>query len=250
MQAIDNQTLNILDSAAIDGNMVRLTCGQLDRKTYEKVNDVLVRIGGKWTTKAKAHIFADDPAPILGHVLTTGQMPPKNPLAYFATPAPIVARMIERIHLENDMQILEPSAGEGAICDGIRSVNPDAWLRCVEIDARRAAILRAKGYEVHEQDFLTIRSLMSFEAILMNPPFSVKGDPLAYISHIEHAMSLLAPWGRLVAIAPSGFTFRDDRRSRAFRNTVETRGGWEALDTGAFKASDTMANTVMLWINC
>ncbi len=89
---------------------------------------------------------------------------------------------------------------------------------------------------------------MQFEAILMNPPFAVAGDPLAYITHIEHAVSMLSPWGILVAIAPPSFTYRSDRRSSAFRAMVETRGGWEALPENAFTASGTEVSTVMLWL--
>jgi hypothetical protein len=48
---ISESVLAILDGAKIENNIVKLTCGQLDRKTYEAVNKVLVDLGGKWNRK-------------------------------------------------------------------------------------------------------------------------------------------------------------------------------------------------------
>jgi hypothetical protein len=42
---LDEVTLNILAGSACEGNVLRLTCGQLDRKVYEKVNKALVAGG-------------------------------------------------------------------------------------------------------------------------------------------------------------------------------------------------------------
>lgn len=246
---LDNQTINILETAAFDDNTVRLTCGQLERKQYVAVNEVLERIGGKWTRKIGAHVFPTDPAPLLGHILATGELPPKNPLAFFATPADVVTDMIWHARLESTHRVLEPSAGTGAIADAVRSAVPSALLHCVEIDQGRADQLRTKGHDVIGGDFLTFATNVQYDRILMNPPFTLAGDALAYITHIEKAYTHLAPDGRLVAIAPPGFTFRDDKRSRAFHAFVEKNGSWKALESGTFSASGTGVNTVMLWLD-
>lgn len=251
MKTIDANILTILKtSAAIDGNRVRLTCGQLDRKTYQAVNEVLERLGGTWVgRKTAAHVFSDDPRPLLEECIYTGRMPDKNVLAYFPTPPAIVAQMIAQVTIGVGDAVLEPSAGEGAICDGVRAVQPEATIRAVEIDPRRAAILQAKGYAVDACDFLSWSSLQSYEAALMNPPFVVAGDPLAYIAHIEKAHTHLAPWGKLIAIAPPSFTFRSDKRSTAFRAFVERYGQWIELPEDSFSASGTDVNTVLIVLN-
>jgi hypothetical protein len=249
---LDNTTINVLESAAIEGNAVRLTSGQLDRNVYLAVNEVLTRIGGKWTTKAKAHLFPTDPAPMLAHILATGQLPPKNKdlLAYFPTPAAVARQMVLRADMDDiDLFVLEPSAGTGAICDLIKHVYPSAAIHAVEIDAGRAAVLRAAGYTVDQADFLTHTTHHAYNRILMNPPFTAPGDALAYITHIERAYTMLSPGGRLVAIAPAGFTFRDDKRSRGFRDLVERNGSYAELEQDAFKSSGTGVNTVMLWMD-
>lgn len=237
------------DYAVIEGASVRLTCGQLDPKTYKAVNEVLERAGGKWNRKARAHLFDSDPTKILETIIHTGELPAKNPFAFFETPAAIVQQMIAKagstIH---HTAILEPSAGDGAICDEVARAAPESIVQAIEIDPERAAKLRNKGYQVLERDFLTYQVLSGFKAILMNPPFAVEGDRQAYITHIEHAYVLLAPQGGLVAIAPIGFTYRSDRRCVAFRDLLAAHGGWEVLPDDAFTASGTNVKTALIWL--
>lgn len=80
----------------------------------------------------------------------------------------------------------------------------------------------------------------------MNPPFALEGDNLAYITHIMHAWSLLAPGGRLDAFAPSGVAFREDKRVKGFRVLIEQYGSFRMLDGGSFKESGTGVNTVLI----
>src|SRR5690606_23999821 len=88
-----------------------------------------------------------------------------------------------------------------------------------------------------------------YDLVAMNPPFSVEGDKLAYVTHILHALERLAPGGVLVAITPPSWQYRSDRRSRAFQEIVEACGGaWEALPAGAFAGSGTGVQTGILRI--
>jgi predicted RNA methylase len=247
MQVIEPNVVEILRSATIEGVHVRLTSGQLPRKTYEAVNDVLSRLGGRWVgRKTSAHVFDEDPRPLLEDVIATGQMPKKNPFAYFPTPAAIARQMVDRAIVYGSETILEPSAGEGAICDVIRAVHPEAVIRAVEIDAKRYEVLRTKGYDADRANFLDWRSAELFDVVLMNPPFAVDGDPLAYMPHIEKAWTHLRPSGTLIAIAPPNFAYRSDRRSIAFRAFVQAFGEWDDLPSGAFSASGTEVNTVVI----
>lgn len=234
------------DHAVVEGLSVRLTCGQLARSDYQAVNAALERAGGKWNRKVGAHLFDADPSEIIAGIVLTGQLPPKNPLAFFPTPAEVVGEMIRRAQPLSGMRVLEPSAGAGAIADDARACG--ALVTCVEISPYHATLLRAKHHTVHEQDFLAFDG-EPFECVLMNPPFTVAGDTLAYITHIERAYGLLAPGGRLIAIAPNGFISRNDRRCAAFRASVTERGGWDELPEGAFRPSGTGVKAVMLWMD-
>jgi SAM-dependent methyltransferase len=246
---VSGDATRVLARAECDGHAVRLPGEQLERKLYMEVNEVLSRLGGEWKSgKVRAHVFDEDPAPLLAVVVETGEMPPKNPMAFFPTPAPVVARMMEIVQeaVARARRALEPSAGEGDIASRLaRDLTSGATLDVVELDPRRAAKLRAAGFHAHEIDFLMFAG-DGYDVVAMNPPFTAPGDPLAYIAHIRHAHSLLAPGGELVSVAPNNFPTRSDRRCTAFREFVQAHGSWEELPRDAFKESGTGTACVLV----
>lgn len=259
-ERISPNALDVLAAATVEGHGVRLPRVQLDRALYEEVNDVLLRLGGKWKRRGAAkggipqgtHELPYDPAPLLAAVVETGARPPKNPTAFFPTPPDVVARMLAWADLSwldsPGCRILEPSAGTGAIADAIRSVAPNAVLDVVEVLPINAAMLRRKGYAPHEMDFLDWRPAYQYDAVLMNPPFSLDGDPLAYITHIRHAWDLLRDGGELVSITPNGFTHRSDTKCREFLEMVGEYGDSGEIEAGAFKESGTGIATRIVYL--
>lgn len=247
MTKITNEAIAVLSASTINSDSVKLPETQLSRPLYEEINEVLIRLGGKWKSgKVKAHVFPYSPASLLQAVVATGEMPPKNPLAFFATPEAIAKEMLSYVGDLNGKTVLEPSAGIGGIADVVREIYPSALLDLVEIDEFRASILKEKGYAVKCQDFLTLTG-KQYDCILMNPPFSVEGDKVACLTHINHAYSMLKPGGRLVAISAPGFTFRSDKKHSAFRDLVGSN--YFEIDAGAFKESGTNIKTVLLWLD-
>ena len=249
---------------ALNNTTITGTTLYLPRPLYQEVNEALTRLGGKWRGgKIKGHVFDHDPRDDLHIVVQTGLLPPKNPLAFFPTPQTIVQRMLHdaalglcQIDLAEIAQprLLEPSAGRGAIALAMRDYaqarNTHAVVECCEIDPVYATFLRSEGLPVVASDFLDYHpgDLGRYHAILMNPPFSLRGDTLAYITHLAHAWDMLVPDGLLVTIAPTGFTFRTDKRSRQFLALVEDHGLWEPLPAGAFAESGTSVTTVLLCV--
>lgn len=252
-QFVKTEVLDVLRRGSTKETFYYLPSGQLERKLYQEVNEVLERIGGKWNRKAKAHVFEIDPAQLLELVSTTGEMPPKNPTAFFPTPEPVIAELLRDGIPAHAWHILEPSAGKGNIAEAMRTYclehNVDALLDCCEIVPRFRDVLRENGFNVlDEPDFLLYHPDYLYGFIAMNPPFAVEGDALAYVTHIEHAWSLLAPGGELRAVAPAGFAFRDDKRIVQLRNLVEECGSWEKLEGKSFAESGTGVATVILSI--
>jgi hypothetical protein len=193
---------------------VRITGELLERNLYEDVNEVFRRLRGAWKGgKTQAHVFPFDPKPLIEAVIASGELPPDNPYALFPTPPAVVEAMIPQTlkdrhafaqrnptYTFDPIRVLEPSAGLGAIATAVRAyLLPHDTLVQVEIDPFLAAMLHG---EVHNQDFLTYTPDAPFDYVLMNPPFSVDGDALAYITHIEHAWGMLTDRGVLVAITP------------------------------------------------
>ncbi len=220
---------------------------------YAEVHEIFVRLGGKWKGgKTQAHLFPNDPRPLIAEVIASGIMPPRNPTAFFPTPPELIGRimaspLLEKV--EDGARILEPSAGSGALAEALRAyfAQRDVTIECCELHPLNRRILQAKGFSlVPEADFLAYRPAQKFHLIVMNPPFTIERNVFAYIDHIEHAWELLEDDGVLIAIAPLGFTFRSDRRSYDFLSHVLTYGYFEKNPPGSFKASSTMVETVTI----
>jgi phospholipid N-methyltransferase len=240
---------DVLSNATVHEAVLFLPKVQLARPLYEEVNEVLLRLGGKWKSgKVKGHVFEGDPSSDLEVVVRTGLMPPKNPTAFFPTPYPIIDRMLRALpQSDGELRVLEPSAGKGAIARALRAhFQRSTVIHCCEIVPAFAAFLRSDGFDVVAEDFLAYHPTELYDVIVMNPPFAVEGDALAYITHIEHACTLLAPGGSLVSIAPAGFVFRSEKRVQHLREHVELQGKWEALDPKSFAESGTNIETVLM----
>jgi predicted RNA methylase len=257
-ETITADALAVLRDARADGNRIVLPPAQLPRPLYEEVNDVLERLGGKWRGgRVRAHEFPYDPTPMLAGVVATGLMPPKNPLAYFATPPAVVHRMLTTCmvaeRLAADAWLLEPSAGTGNIIAGIRALDCAVSIEAVEVDPFRAAVLRERYGDtvanVYEADFLTWDAPRRYDAIAMNPPFATPTDRHAYVAHIRRAYDLLKPGGIVVAVAPAALAFRTTPRAvKELRELALARGGLAELDAKAFWDSGTNVSCVICWL--
>ena len=69
---VDADVIEILKSVETDGNKLRIT-QKLDRTIYQKVNKTLSGLGGKWSSKEKAHIFEKDVSEIIRQIVETGE---------------------------------------------------------------------------------------------------------------------------------------------------------------------------------
>lgn len=253
--------LEHLSRAEVEGTRVRLV-GQLSRPDYVKVNDVLEAIGGKWDRKAKAHVFAEDAQPLLDVVIDNGEVTTvrekTKSLGFFPTPAKLADLCVVMANVGEGDRVLEPSAGDGAICKQLIKNGASLVVACEYDTARRHALYHGKVLRDHDEmilhpDFLDlpIGEIEPFDAVVMNPPFCKvgKGD---HLDHVRHAFALLKPGGFLVSILPSSITFRADRRHTEFRTWLETAGRAPAQITkvpdGSFLESGTGVSTVIVKI--
>jgi len=238
MNEINQRVLEILSTVDIIENQVKIT-EQIDRKLYLSVNEVLNRIGGKWNRKAKAHIFNIDPTELLETIINSGLLEPKIKTGYFPTPSNIVKTMIDLLELQPGDTILEPSAGQGHICDFLPKDN----LIIGEILSENIQILKQKGYNITFTDFMKYES-NRIDKIIMNPPFEKQQD----IDHVQHAFKLLKPNGILVSIMSIGCTFRNNTKTKNFQNDILDKAKIIYLPNGSFKSSGTMVNTIIIKI--
>lgn len=241
---LNKDIIEILTEGRIENNVFFME-GQLDRKTYEAVNKALTILGGKWNRSAKGHMFDDDPTDRIEAAVMTGEVVDEKKLyQFYETPGAIIQYLMDAAELCNDHNVLEPSAGHGAIAAVVHDEYPGATLTCVEIDAKKIPKLESRELgNVICDDFLTHDfGSDTFDCVVMNPPFSRQQD----VDHVTRAYSLLAPTGRVVSIMSPGFTFRTDKKSIAFRELIEARGSVTTLPENSFAKSGTGVNSVLV----
>lgn len=232
---IEKQVIDVLASAEIEGNKLRLTA-QLDRALYQKVAKVLLSIGGKWNSKEKAHIFKEDVETMISNMLLTGEYTDaKQEFQFFPTPDALAKEIVERAGIDEGDICLEPSAGHGNIakympgCDVIE-LNPD-----------NRKYLTENGFNLIHDDFMTFEPQKDYDVIVMNPPFCKQQD----IKHVTKAIQIAKKC--VVAIMSASPMWRTDKASEEFRALVDSyRGSIEELPEGAFKESGTNVKTCLV----
>jgi len=199
-------------------------------------------MGGKWNRKEKGHVFTEDPTVKIEEVLLTGETINKKQLyQFFETPKHLAEKICDMADIGAEDLVLEPSAGHGAIAECVKS----KLLDCVEIDPEKCEVLRKKGLNVFNEDFMKFDRDMEWERIVMNPPFTKQQD----IDHVLRAFSFLAKGGHLVAVMSPGFTFRQNIKSTSFLRLVEEYGMCEELPEETFKESGTLVRTVLVTLS-
>lgn len=237
-QVLTEDVRDVLSRAECFGSALRLAPGQLDRKLYERVDKALRNAGGKWNTKAKAHIFATDAQPKLLAMLGTGVAVDERKLFQaFFTPEPIAKQAAEWADVAG-RTVLEPSAGRGALADACMAEGA-AGVHCFEINSEHVEELLAKEYPTTPGDFLHFGPNQKYSRVVMNPPFTGNQD----IAHVRHALKFLEPGGILVAMMLNNQT-----RKGFVDLNVEYEPEIEELPHGAFKDSGTDVSTMMLKI--
>jgi len=236
---IDADVLTVLSQAEVSDHRLVLP-QQLERKLYERTNKVLEAAGGRWSRKARAHLFDCNVQEVLDSVLLTEEIRTPQEFGYFPTPPQLVQRLLQLARLEPWMLVLEPSAGRGAIAREIAKI---ATVECFELQADHAAVLEEDGYAraIFRMDFLNAKPTIRYDRVVMNPPFARRND----ILHIEHALHFLKPDGLLISVMSAGILYREDGMTTRFRELVRRRGGWfETNPEKSFHVSGTDIRTV------
>lgn len=155
---------------------------------------------------------------------------------YYPTPDTVIDMMIEKAGIEDHHEVLEPSAGSGAIMDKVKPLCKE--VVGIEIHHTLREILKAKKHILAEDDFMQVQNVGHYyDRILMNPPF----EKLQDAEHVMRAYNdFLREDGVLVAIMSPGPFFRSDKKSKAFQQWFDMVGGEaEDLPENSFKESGT-----------
>lgn len=165
------------------------------KAAYQEACGVLAALGGT-PTKEGGYAFDYPIADVLCEVIITGCLPDQKAHQFYPTPAKLARIAVELADIGALHLVLEPSAGQGGIADFL----PKDRTTCVEISPLHCAVLRAKGLQTVDADFLAwAPTAPKFDRVVLNPPFSEGRAKL----HTEAAARLLNPGGRLIAILPA-----------------------------------------------
>lgn len=242
---VSDEVLVVLDKAQCFGNSLKLV-GQLDKKLYTKVNQVLESAGGKWNRKSQSHIFFADAAGTIEQILRTGEVANYRDFDYFPTPPSLVDRLITLADIRKGMIVLEPSAGTGNIA---REIAKTTFVDCIELRKDYAVALcqyRNGASVIAIADFLTIKPCPKYDRIVMNPPFKNQAD----IKHVMHALKFLKLGGRLVSVMCANIEFRQNKLTQNFLTMLKEKNARiESNPDAAFRESGTMVKTVTVVIN-
>lgn len=167
---------------------------------------VLQAIGGTPSGKYSEYFQFDyDPSEVLDEIVASGCIPDQKAHQYYPTPEKLARIAVDMADIGDTDLVLEPSAGQGGIADFL----PKDRTTCIEIAPLNCTVLKAKGHNVIEGDFIVWADMKpfttEFDCIVMNPPFSEGRAKL----HVEYASTKVNPLGRLVAILPASMCGKD-----------------------------------------
>jgi phospholipid N-methyltransferase len=239
-----------LQSLTFSGNVAMLPKEQL--KDYPTLKKVLIKACGKYKNNSFTFPY---PAKIIVQKLIKGEtIDFKKEFQFFVTPKDLANYMANQIlWYKEEMDILEPSAGHGALIDEILKVKPEnvkVNIHAVELSNLNYEILVDKygsSINIYNCDFLEFNPSMEFDVILANPPFSKNQD----IDHIKKMYSLLKENGRLISVTSKSWSFGSQKKQIAFKNWLEEdiASTWFSLDRGTFKSSGTNVEGILLTID-
>lgn len=238
----------ILQACTVDGNVVKLPPGQLERSLYMEVAKALELIGGKWKgNKVMGFVFKEDPTDLLAQIANGEKRNLKKEFQFFATPYEVAKDLVREADIQPDDIVLEPSAGQGAIIKAIHDLHPGHMVNYFELmDINRTILSDIPNTRYAGSDFLECTD-QQWDKIIANPPFAKNQD----IEHIRKMWEVLKPGGKIVTIASKHWNYSNNKKEKAFREWLynDVEANVNGIEAGAFAESGTKIETVMIEIN-
>jgi len=238
----------VLQACTVEGNVVKLPPGQLDRKIYMDVAAALNLIGGKWVgRKTMGFVFQQDPTELLAQIASGEKRNLKKEFQFFATPDSLANEMVMYAGIRDADIVLEPSAGQGAIIKAIHRAHPGKMVSYCEImDLNRTMLSDIPNTRFVGSDFLK-ETDQQYDRIIANPPFSKNQD----IDHIRKMYDVCKPGGKIVTISSQHYKYTSGKKEKAFEKWLEAdlEATVNGIDAGTFSESGTKVATFLIIID-
>lgn len=235
------ELINSINKMIINGNRLELPSDEVF-SNYAQVKKTLIQAGGKYK-KCGFEFASNDPQDIKDKLCGGEEINDKKKFQFFATPTPLAEELVRMAEIEPHHRCLEPSAGHGAISDLVQAKAGNCTV--VELMPENAAVLKSKGYEVAEGDFLKMDFPERFDRIIANPPFTKNQD----IDHVLHMYEFLDSGGLLVSVMSKSWVDGTQKKQTAFREWLDSVDAViTEVAAGEFKESGTNIATVLVEI--
>lgn len=223
----------------INGNRLELPT-DIVFKNYPDIKKTLTKAGGKYKNNGFEFQVS---AEVIKTRLTNGEkIDDKKKFQFFPTPHCLARDLVDYACIDENMSVLEPSAGNGSIAKLIRN---DARITVVEIDESHVGSLSSITSNVNICDFMDYSGL-TFDRIVANPPFTKNQD----IDHVIKMYELLNCNGRIVSVMSNSWRNGSQKKQINFRNFIDSVGGEIIdIDAGVFRESGTNIATCVVIIN-
>jgi hypothetical protein len=171
---------------------------------------------------------------------------------FFPTPPELAEKMLDGLEFGYRDTILEPSAGKGDLIEAIKEKAGyqrfnEEGIDAIEIDPELQHILKGKEIRIVHNNFLTFETLMRYDWIIMNPPFS-NGD-----AHLAKALNFLKPGGICVCLLNAETIRKPHTKLRkALKQQLQEWGYEKTFVSGAFKNAErpTDVEVVIIKVQC
>jgi len=258
---MDNLSVKVIKDSTLDQetNVLKLPDYAVERETYVGVKKALEKIGGKWSRKHGGFIFELNPSERIEQIVNGESPNVKKEFQFFETTPEVVHQMMRLVPFESSVQykILEPSAGKGAIIEGI--LDKLRWFDNAPISKstidycelmpenqqildkkyKYSSIIRKVG-----EDFLKLKSERYYDFVIANPPFTKNQD----IDHFYKMYECLKSGGIMITLMSTSWTDGQQQKHQAFREFLSSLKNISilTLPPGTFKKSGTSVPTQLI----
>lgn len=132
------------------------------------------------------------------------------------TPTDLIQRMIGLVD-NLGWRILEPSAGDGDICDALMKVDSNLNITAIELSSDKYKTLQDKGYFAIHTDFLKWNDKRKYDTIIAAPPFKANID----CEHIMKMYTHLDKGGCMVTLTSPYWLTNNEPNHQVFRNWLD-----------------------------
>lgn len=160
-----------------------------------------------------------------------------GPIQATYTPDWLAKDMVALANIKPTHDVLEPSAGYGALASEMFNAGIDlSLITCIELNEAACGHLSMLGFNPIRFDFLNCHSNPIYDRVVMNPPSL-------------HALGFLKRGGRLVALIVNRFLTGDSEEERKLRIVMETRGRLYQIAYPSFAIKDQKIDAAILVID-